>query len=582
MHSLLAALALTLGAVACTEDQSVSSITLDKDQLQLKAEETYQLIATVEPASMSNVELTWESSDTEVAVVDQSGVVTAVAEGTAEIKVSYGQASDVCTVTVGSEFSMTLSVLDMTSSMIKIEANPSDMEATYYVSMMTKADYDAAGTPEAIIEKTAKELEKAAEAEGMNVKDYLNSVLRKGIAEVQFDNLDDDTEYVAFGFALDADMVAGETVFTCDARTNELEALDFTIEISDIKYDGFNALVTPSANDVKYFQSCVTKETYDYYGGTDEALIEQFKEVFIANAGFAQMTIEEYMNTMLVVGKQNVNVIKLLPSTDYYFVAIQFDESANHFNKMTKEAVKTIEQEYIDFTSEINVDEVTQSSVKVSTTVNIADQRYCIEALTKTALDRFGDNIEESVINWWYFRTENARNMDTPEHPLDQFIVDITLVGNQSGVTKSDLESDQDYVVFAFAVDKYGIPISNVSYKDFHTEGRQYAIDMTFEVEYSYSDPYITASIVPSNSKQPYYFDIILAENIQSIVDQPELVINWATSHPFFKKRIVTGNTDYTAVLRNDKAYAVGFAYNEATGDVSEPYIKELDPADFK
>lgn len=582
MHSFLAALALTLGAVACTEDQSVSSITLDKDQLQLKAEETYQLIATVEPASMSNVELTWESSDTEVAVVDPSGVVTAVAEGTAEIKVSYGQASDVCTVTVGSEFSMTLSVLDMTSSMLKIEANPSDMEATYYVSMMTKADYDAAGTPEAIIEKTAKELEKAAEAEGMNVKDYLNSVLRKGIAEVQFDNLDYDTEYVAFGFALDADMVAGETVFTCDARTNELEVLDFTIEISDIKYDGFNASVTPSANDVKYFQSCITKETYDYYGGTDEALIERYKEVFIANAGFAQMTIEEYMNTMLVLGKQNVSVIKLIPSTDYYFVAIQFDESANHFNKMAKEAVKTIEPDYIDFTVDITMDEVTQNKAVFSAKVNDKDQRYCLEIMSAESIARLGETIEEGVYNWWYSRTATARSMDSPEHPFDQFVIEITCAGDQTSVERTNIESNQDYVVYAFAVDKNGIPISKVSYTEFHTDDRAFGLDMTFDVEYSYANEYITANITPSDSEQQYFFELTLAVNVQSIIDQPELVVNWAMNYPFFNRCLSTGNSTRSLIMRNDDIYAIGFAYDSETGAVSEPYIKKLSPEDYK
>lgn len=582
MHSFLAALALTLGAVACTEDQSVSSITLDKDQLQLKAEETYQLIATVEPASMSNVELTWESSDTEVAVVDQSGVVTAVAEGTAEIKVSYGQASDVCTVTVGSEFSMTLSVLDMTSSMIKIEANPSDMEATYYVSMMTKADYDAAGAPDAIINKTTKELEKAAEAEGMNVKDYLNSVLRKGIAEVQFDNLDDDTEYVAFGFALDADMVAGETVFTCDARTNELEVLDFTIEISDIKYDGFNASVTPSANDIKYFQACITKETYDYYGGTDEALIDRYKEVFITNAGFAGVTIEEYMNAMLVVGKQNVSVIKLIPSTDYYFIAIQFDESANHFNKMAKEAVKTIEPDYIDFTVDITMDEVTQNKAVFSTTVDNKDQRYCLEIMTAEAIARFGETIEEGVYNWWYSRTETARSMDSPENPFDQFVIEITCAGDQTSVERANIESNQDYVVYAFAVDKNGIPISKVSYTEFHTDDRAFGLDMTFDVEYSYANEYITANITPSDSEQQYFFELTLAVNVQSIIDQPELVVNWAMNYPFFNRCLSTGNSTRSLIMRNDDIYAIGFAYDSETGAVSEPYIKKLSPEDYK
>lgn len=584
MRYLAAALALVLGAAACTEEKAeVTGITLDKDQLQLKVEETYQLLATVEPASMSNAALAWESSDTEVAVVDQEGKVTAVAEGTAEIKVSCGAAEDVCTVTVTGDFAMTLSVLEMSSSSVKVEAVPTDETVTYYMTLMAKADYEALGNDESIISEVTDGLRQAAGQSGSDLKDYLSSVLKTGIAQGEFTDLRPDTEYMAFAFALDTEMNAGNTVFFCEARTDEAVVLDFTLEVSNVKYDGFDISITPSSDESKYFHAYLTERSYQNIGGTDEALLDYYKTAFAGNAALASMSIEDYMQQILVSGKQQAQVIKLLPDSTYYYVAMQFDITGEHFGKLAKEKVTTVTQDLIDFTAEVTFDDVAQNSVEMSTKVSDQEPRYCIEVLTKTAIARFGETIEEGAIGWWYFRTETARDVDSPEHPLDQFITEITLAGDQTGITRTELESAQDYVAFVFAVDKYGIPISAVSYKEFRTEGRQFNLEMSFEVEYSYSDAddVMSASVTPSDNKQVYFFDIILADNVKSIIDQPELVVNWAMRYPFFSMRLYSGKHDHATVMRS-KAYAIAFAYDSETGDVSEPYIKELDPEDYK
>ena len=80
----------------------VTKVELDKTSLTLTDGGTAQLIATVEPADATNQDVTWKSSDTSVATVN-NGVVTAVAPGTATItataKDGSGKAAT-CTVTV--------------------------------------------------------------------------------------------------------------------------------------------------------------------------------------------------------------------------------------------------------------------------------------------------------------------------------------------------------------------------------------------------------------------------------------------------------------------------------------------------
>ena len=86
--------------------QLVTGITLDKSEISLKTGATASLTATVSPSDASNKEVTWESSDSTVAAVDEKGTVTALSEGTATITATAKDGSGKnasCTITVKDE-----------------------------------------------------------------------------------------------------------------------------------------------------------------------------------------------------------------------------------------------------------------------------------------------------------------------------------------------------------------------------------------------------------------------------------------------------------------------------------------------
>ena len=81
----------------------VTGITLDKTTLTLEVGKTQALNATVKPDDATNKSVTWTSSKTSVATVDNNGKVTAVASGNAKITCTANDDSGVsaiCTVTV--------------------------------------------------------------------------------------------------------------------------------------------------------------------------------------------------------------------------------------------------------------------------------------------------------------------------------------------------------------------------------------------------------------------------------------------------------------------------------------------------
>ena len=93
---------------SCSDDDennggtvAVTGVTI-QDSLFLGVDSTFTLVATIAPEDATNKSVTWVSNADAVATVDANGVVTGVAEGTANITVTTvdGKFSDVCVVTV--------------------------------------------------------------------------------------------------------------------------------------------------------------------------------------------------------------------------------------------------------------------------------------------------------------------------------------------------------------------------------------------------------------------------------------------------------------------------------------------------
>ena len=88
-------------AISKLEPVQVTDIELDITQKSLNVGDTFTLTATLKPNDATNKSVTWSSSDTSVATVDENGVVTAVSEGTATITATASNGVEAsCTVTV--------------------------------------------------------------------------------------------------------------------------------------------------------------------------------------------------------------------------------------------------------------------------------------------------------------------------------------------------------------------------------------------------------------------------------------------------------------------------------------------------
>ena len=151
--------------VTVTATRPVESISLNHDAKTFtKAGETLQLTATIYPDSATNKTVTWKSSDKTVATVDESGLVTAVGNGTANITATTedGNFKATCQVTVEiPELTLSLDktelTLTQTEEQQKLTATVSDPEekVTWLSSDPFVATVTRDGTVTAIANGTA-------------------------------------------------------------------------------------------------------------------------------------------------------------------------------------------------------------------------------------------------------------------------------------------------------------------------------------------------------------------------------------------------------------------------------------------
>ena len=109
-------------ACKITVPQLIDWIEFDEDEIELKAGQTYQLKPYISPSDATNKKLKYTSSDTKVAEVSASGLVTAKSEGEAKIRAAATDGSDeyaVCYVTVTGKAKVTGITLDRTSAEVK-------------------------------------------------------------------------------------------------------------------------------------------------------------------------------------------------------------------------------------------------------------------------------------------------------------------------------------------------------------------------------------------------------------------------------------------------------------------------------
>ena len=145
----------------------VESVSLHQTSLTLEEGDSYTLVTTILPENATDKTVSWASTNTNVAVVE-NGKVVAVHEGTANITATSGNASATCAVTVNKKYIAVSDVALNKTELTLVEGESETLTATVYPSdAMDKTVTWTSQKPEIATVSDAGEV--SAKAEGQAV-----------------------------------------------------------------------------------------------------------------------------------------------------------------------------------------------------------------------------------------------------------------------------------------------------------------------------------------------------------------------------------------------------------------------------
>ena len=103
----------------------VESVTLDRTSATMEEETTLTLVATVKPDDATKKTVTWSSSNTQAATVDENGKVTAIKEGSATITAKADDKQATCSIKVQKKF-VSVTSISLNKSQLALDKGQSE------------------------------------------------------------------------------------------------------------------------------------------------------------------------------------------------------------------------------------------------------------------------------------------------------------------------------------------------------------------------------------------------------------------------------------------------------------------------
>ena len=192
------------------------SITLDQTEVSLEATQTTTLLATILPDNTSVKTVVWTSSDEDVAVVDENGVVTAIA---------IGEATITATTTDGTNLSASCKV-----TVVPTIGDANNDAVINVTDIMVVASYILGNTPEGFV----------FEAADVTKDGKINIIDIVAIANIILSNETPDETQLAARVARQTAL--GSRLFIDDTSIQEGETIQLAVNLTnDIAFSGFQA-----------------------------------------------------------------------------------------------------------------------------------------------------------------------------------------------------------------------------------------------------------------------------------------------------------------------------------------------------
>lgn len=391
----------------------------------------------------------------------------------------------------GLDISVRVNGVDGTEA--SVTYTPDNQDDTYYVSAISKESYISHDGDAYVVDRDMVLIESYASQAGITVKDYLSEVLKKGETTEVFSALSPDTEYYAYGYAMDIDGNAGMKVFRAEFVTEARDFSDYSFAFANIDAgkESYSLTVKPQDATTPYFYAFIDDDTFAAAGGDTELYVQEY---FKYCQERYNIPADELVNTLCSAGERAFEHTGLLPKTKYYSLAAVMDPSGIVKSKVSSAQVETLPIDYMETEFAIEPIEIGFNYAKINVTPS-DENPYLSVVMEKELADSFAsdekmmmDIIESFGIYMPWSAYSGAVNIDIDE-----------------------LSPASEYSVVAFGVNTNTYMYTTHLFRfDFTTSEAPDTEDISFEITIDEITPYSASiSYVPSTAGVFYMYEAV-------------------------------------------------------------------------
>ncbi len=358
----------------------------------------------------------------------------------------------------------TISLLEVSEDNITIDAKINEYEGTYYVGVITNADFAK------IYESDSQAYaEKILVIEKDNFNTDLgqvdNTYIYDDSAEISLNeayNLVPNTEYeiIVFGINADAEVLTEPCVL--EAKTEAIEiAGEIGIEVKELTTNKIVVAATPSSEVVNYTVVPITVEKFETMYESDPALVA--KAIFLTYSE-NDIDVKKVDNRYIFSGAQDIDISKgwnIFPETDYLIFAFGITEKGFLSTEVKSTPCSTPAGVMVDASLTIEVKDVTTSKIFVDVDVTGEIGTYYLALLNKAAFVETYNSDANAL-------AEGFMSTEINLYQTDLSVVDSKFVfdANTENFDMSEpwqITADTEYVIIAFGMDATGFVTTEVA-----------------------------------------------------------------------------------------------------------------------
>lgn len=297
----------------------------------------------------------------------------------------------------GDPLSLSVEVSDVSDTSAFVSVDASDEVSTYYVSVITQAEYDLLGAnDDALAEEDREFFKYLARKEGKTYEQVVSFMLNAGSRQEKFINLIDNTDYLAYAYAMDKHGNAIGEMIKSSFRTAVTpdEPVLFTMEKQYLADKEASILIRPSADTVWYTTGFATQDIVNQYGGDVKGLKLYALEYLIQQADFFSLDVKDVIDILCLRGESLLESDELVPDMKYYAYAVAMSLDARPISEASVLEFNTPQEGMIGMEIEFKVLEYTNSGVDIEMTPSDGTNSYFYRIFPADFVDEFRDDTE--------------------------------------------------------------------------------------------------------------------------------------------------------------------------------------------